>query len=96
MSCSQKRIIHRDLAVRNILLGEQNMIKLGDFGQARFLQEGELEWKLDKTSRLPIRYMPPESLIRKRFSVKADVWAFGIANWEILSFAYFTAYMSDS
>jgi len=83
----QKRIIHRDIAVRNVLLGENNVVKIADFGQARFLQEGENDWKLDKIMRMPIRYMSPESLSTKRFSLKSDVWAFGVAIWEILTFA---------
>ena len=79
-------MLHRDLAVRNVLLGEGNVVKLGDFGQARYLQEGESEWKLDRVARLPVRYMPPESLTLKRFSLKTDVWAFGITMWEIATF----------
>ena len=80
----QKRILHRDLAVRNVFLGEKNSVKLGDFGQARYLQDGEEFWKLDRVSRLPIRYMPPESLSGKKFYLKSDVWAFGVTMWELL------------
>jgi serine/threonine protein kinase len=72
--------------VRNIFLGANNTTKLGDFGQARFLQKGEDEWRLDKPSRLPVRYMPPETLMSKRFSLKSDVWAFAVAMWEIMTY----------
>jgi serine/threonine protein kinase len=83
---SQKRIVHRDIAVRNVLLGPHNDAKLADFGQARFLQDGEKEWKLDKAGRLPVRYMACESLSSKKFTLKSDVWSFGVAMWEIMTF----------
>ena len=83
----QKRILPRDLAVRNVLLGEGNVVKLGDFGQARYLQGNDTVWKLDRESRLPVRYLGNESLTKKIFSAKSDVWAFGVTMWEILAFA---------
>ena len=48
--------MHRDIAVRNVMLSQGNVVKLGDFGQAKFLPEGKNYWKLDKPGRLPIRY----------------------------------------
>ena len=36
----QLRIIHRDLAVRNVLIGEGNQAKIGDFGLAQYLPDG--------------------------------------------------------
>ena len=83
----ERRILHRDLALRNVLLGEGNVVKLGDFGQARYLQGNDTTWKLDRESRLPIRYLGNESLTKKIFSAKSDVWAFGITMWEILTYA---------
>ena len=36
---------------------------------------------------LPVRWMPPESLIYGTFSTKGDVWSFGVVVWEVFSFA---------
>ena len=59
-------------------------MKIGDFGLSRFMQ-GDLDyWRMDRPSRLPVRYMPPESFVTKRFDEKSDVWSFGVANWEIM------------
>ena len=82
----QLRIVHRDLAIRNVLLGEDNAVKIGDFGLARYIPDGEDEWKMDRSSRLPVRYMAPECFSKKRFSIATDVWAFGVLLWELMTF----------
>ena len=78
--------MHRDIAVRNVLLTVNNVVKIGDFGLARYILEGDSEWKMDRASKLPVRYMAPESFVRKRFSNQSDVWSFGVAVWEIMTF----------
>ena len=35
--------------------------------------------------RVPFRWMPPESLLRRRFSEASDIWSFGVTAWELLS-----------
>ncbi len=87
LSCrAQIKIVHRDIAVRNILLGENNTVKLGDFGLARYILDGDSDWKMDRATRLPVRYMAPETFVKKRFSIMSDVWSFGIALWEMMTF----------
>ncbi len=79
------RYLHRDIAARNILLTTNNVVKIGDFGLARKLPDGESFWKLDKAGKLPVKYMALESLTTKRFTVATDVWSFGVFIWEIMA-----------
>ncbi|KAM8954410.1 protein-tyrosine kinase 2-beta isoform 2-T2 [Pelodytes ibericus] len=76
--------VHRDIAVRNILVASHECVKLGDFGLSRYLEEEEY-YKASVT-RLPIKWMAPESINFRRFTTSSDVWMFGVCMWEIHSF----------
>ena len=43
-------------------------------------------YKMERAGTLPVRYIAPEVFKTKLFSVKTDVWAFGVTMWEIMSF----------
>ena len=90
----QKNIVHRDLAVRNILIGNDNTVKIGDFGMARVIPYGETTWRMKNPAKLPIRYLSPEVMETKVFSEASDVWAFGITMWELMAYAE-TPYETD-
>jgi serine/threonine protein kinase len=81
---SSKGIIHRDLAARNVLVGENHICKVADFGFARDIISSHV-YERKSEGRLPIRWMAPESLYDNIFSVKSDVWSFGILIWEIVT-----------
>eukprot|EP00051_Salpingoeca_urceolata_P028189 m.485515 g.485515 ORF g.485515 m.485515 type:complete len:765 (-) comp23861_c0_seq1:79-2373(-) len=78
--------IHMDVAARNCLLHHNNEAKVADFGLTRKLDKGKDHYVLQKTMKLPVKWMAVEGFREKLFSEASDVWAFGIVIWEILSY----------
>uniref|UniRef100_A0A8C4ET53 non-specific protein-tyrosine kinase n=1 Tax=Dicentrarchus labrax TaxID=13489 RepID=A0A8C4ET53_DICLA len=76
-------VVHRDIAVRNILVASPDCVKLGDFGLSRYIEDEEY-YKASVT-RLPIKWMAPESINFRRFTTASDVWMFAVCMWEIMS-----------
>uniref|UniRef100_A0A673JYU5 non-specific protein-tyrosine kinase n=1 Tax=Sinocyclocheilus rhinocerous TaxID=307959 RepID=A0A673JYU5_9TELE len=73
----------RDIAVRNVLVAKPDCVKLGDFGLSRYIEEEE--YYKASVSRLPIKWMAPESINFRRFTSASDVWMFAVCMWEIMS-----------
>ncbi|KAI6226359.1 Tyrosine-protein kinase [Aphelenchoides fujianensis] len=80
----QKGIIHRDLAARNCLIGRHGAVKIADFGLSQVISEAVR--RVQSGEQIPCRWMAPESLYaRAVFSLKTDVWAFGVLLYEIFN-----------
>lgn len=78
-----KRIIHRDLNTRNILLTNDLTTKIADFGCARVISSSSRVLKTTTISGSPA-YMSPEQMSGEPLTEAVDVWAMAVMLWEVL------------
>uniref|UniRef100_A0A672KXF6 Tyrosine-protein kinase receptor n=1 Tax=Sinocyclocheilus grahami TaxID=75366 RepID=A0A672KXF6_SINGR len=82
---ASQHFVHRDLATRNCLVGENLLVKIGDFGMSRDVYSTDY-YRVGGHTMLPIRWMPPESIMYRRFTTESDVWSLGVVLWEIFTY----------
>ena len=78
------QFVHRDLAARNVLVAQNKVVKVCDFGLCRSVNDSGEYHKLT-TGKLPLKWMAVESLQNRVFTSASDVWSFGIVLWEIVT-----------
>lgn len=80
IACGEKNIIHRDIKPDNILVSEDGVYKLGDFGVAR---------ELDHTTAASLKgtptFMAPEVEARKEYGRDADIYSLGLVMYWLLN-----------
>ncbi|XP_042613613.1 ephrin type-A receptor 6-like isoform X1 [Cyprinus carpio] len=83
--------VHRDLAARNILVDDNLVCKVSDFGLSRVLED-DPEAAYTTTilfrqgGKIPIRWTAPEAIAYRKFSSASDAWSYGIVMWEVMSY----------
>ncbi|KAI8494476.1 Endothelial cell-specific molecule 1 [Branchiostoma belcheri] len=83
------KIVHRDVAARNVLITEDGVAKLADFGLARDVYASTVYVHTARRGQddlLPLKWMALESLRDGVFTSRSDAWSFGVLLWEIATF----------
>lgn len=76
-------LIHRDISPQNILVGRDGIVRVTDFGIAKF--RGREVKTTTNVLRGRISYMSPEALRFEPLDRRADIFSFGVLLWEVLA-----------
>jgi len=81
----QVGIVHRDLKPANVLINQEGLLKIVDFGVAAAQREGDTQ--LTKTGYVigSPKYMAPEQILGKKVDERADIYAVGVMMYEMLT-----------
>ncbi|CAJ1067430.1 tyrosine-protein kinase Mer [Xyrichtys novacula] len=79
---SGRNFLHRDLAARNCMLRDDMTVCVADFGLSKKIYSGDY-YRQGRIAKMPVKWIAVESLADRVFTVKSDVWAFGVTMWEI-------------
>ena len=82
----KKNYVYRDLAARNILLTENLVCKVEAISMARVLSDDI--YSTYTKEKFLIKWTAPEATMYRRFTIKSDVWSFGILLYEIITYGH--------
>ena len=80
----EKGYVHRELSARNVLVSENLNCKVKSISMARILSEDVYEAHTEE--KFPVKWTAPEALLHQHFTIKSDVWSFGILLYELITY----------
>uniref|UniRef100_A0AAR2L2N2 Tyrosine-protein kinase n=1 Tax=Pygocentrus nattereri TaxID=42514 RepID=A0AAR2L2N2_PYGNA len=78
--------IHRDLAARNVLVENETLVKIGDFGLTKSIEDNADYYTVKEEQDSPVYWYAPECLIHRKFYKASDVWSFGVTLYELMTY----------
>ncbi|KAM3619310.1 uncharacterized protein V6R79_005999 [Siganus canaliculatus] len=78
--------IHRDLAARNVLVENERVVKIGDFGLTKSIKDNTGYYTVKDENDSPVFWYAPECLTHCKFYLASDVWSFGVTMYELITY----------